>query len=117
MWQSHEPSLSRSDLGRPSYSIAYAYRVKPAASSDETAHVHNSTYRNIYLTLSDALRSQLAVTLVDIYKKLCIKPKAGMGEQSDQIEAISSWLLVSPWESGVSRAELAHRAGAYILFP
>ena len=27
------------------------------------AHVHNSTYRNIYLTLSDALRSQLAVTL------------------------------------------------------
>ena len=47
MWQSHEPSLSRSDLGlfRPSYSIAYAYRVKSyrpcqkgklAASSDET---------------------------------------------------------------------------------
>ena len=54
------------------------------------AHVHNSTYRNIYLTLSDALCSQLAVTLVDIYKKLCIKPKAGMGEQSDQIREISS---------------------------
>ena len=48
------------------------------------AHVHNSTYRYIYLTLSDALRSQLAVTL------LCIKPKTGMGEQSDQIKAISS---------------------------